>query len=127
MFSEVYWHHTVRSATAMIQRAFYLVHTMLDLDSLFRMTEPTLIGELERTGAGGPAGELLEGLFGALAAALQTAGAIQLFSRNADCTSSWRGGPYPWLANCADQFAAVASTALDGALRRTKCCSIHRR
>ena len=24
MFSEVYWHHGVRSATAMLQRAFYL-------------------------------------------------------------------------------------------------------
>ena len=26
MFSEVYWHHAVRSATAMLQRAFYLLH-----------------------------------------------------------------------------------------------------
>ena len=26
MFSEVYWHHGVRSATAMLQRAFYLIH-----------------------------------------------------------------------------------------------------
>ena len=26
MFSEVYWHHAVRSATAMVQRAFYLTH-----------------------------------------------------------------------------------------------------
>ena len=24
MFSEVYWHHGVRAATAMLQRAFYL-------------------------------------------------------------------------------------------------------
>jgi len=27
MFSEVYWHHAVRSATAMLQRAFFLFHT----------------------------------------------------------------------------------------------------
>ena len=26
MFSEVYWHHAVRCATAMLQRAFYLLH-----------------------------------------------------------------------------------------------------
>ena len=32
MFSEVYWHHAVRSATAMLQRAFYLLHGQLDLD-----------------------------------------------------------------------------------------------
>ena len=30
MFSEVYWHHAVRSATAMLQRAFYLLHSELD-------------------------------------------------------------------------------------------------
>ena len=27
MFSEVYWHHAVRSATAMLQRAFFLFHS----------------------------------------------------------------------------------------------------
>ena len=31
MFSEVYWHHAVRSATAMLQRAFYLLYDALDL------------------------------------------------------------------------------------------------
>ena len=33
MFSEVYWHHGVRAATAMLQRAFYLLHGALDLDA----------------------------------------------------------------------------------------------
>jgi HD superfamily phosphohydrolase len=32
MFSEVYWHHSVRSATAMLQRAFYEVHASGQLD-----------------------------------------------------------------------------------------------
>src|SRR3989304_4560700 len=45
MFSEVYWHHGVRSATAMLQRAFYLLHDQLDLDGLFRMTEQEMIDE----------------------------------------------------------------------------------
>ena len=44
MFSEVYWHHGVRSATAMLQRAFYLLHDRLDLVSLFRLTEGPLSG-----------------------------------------------------------------------------------
>jgi HD superfamily phosphohydrolase len=39
MFSEVYWHHAVRSATAMLQRAFFLLHRQLDLDQLFRLGE----------------------------------------------------------------------------------------
>ena len=64
MFSEVYWHHGVRAATAMLQRAFYLLHGALDLDALFRMTEHEMIDELQRAAGGGPAGELLDGLFG---------------------------------------------------------------
>ena len=53
MFSEVYWHHGVRAATAMLQRAFYLLHGALDLDALFRMTEHEMIDELQRASAGG--------------------------------------------------------------------------
>jgi hypothetical protein len=43
MFSEVYWHHAVRSATAMLQRAFYLLHQELDLDQLFRQSEQAFV------------------------------------------------------------------------------------
>src|SRR5262249_39485959 len=64
MFSEVYWHHAVRAATAMLQRAFYLLHTSLDLDSLFRLTDGPMVAELRRISADGPAGDLLDGLFG---------------------------------------------------------------
>ncbi|MEN6449633.1 MAG: HD domain-containing protein, partial [Thermoguttaceae bacterium] len=64
MFSEVYWHHSVRAATAMLQRAFYLLHGSLELDALFRMSEHEMIDELRRTAVGGPAEELLRGLFG---------------------------------------------------------------
>ena len=35
MFSEVYWHHAVRSATCMLARSFYEVHERLDLRQLF--------------------------------------------------------------------------------------------
>ena len=64
MFSEVYWHHTVRAATAMLQRAFYLLHGQLDLDKLFRVAEPEFVAELRRHAGNGPAGELLDGLYG---------------------------------------------------------------
>jgi uncharacterized protein len=111
MFSEVYWHHAVRSATAMIQRAFYLLYTMLDLDSLFRLTEPTLIDELERAGAGGPAGELLEGLFGPSRRLYKRLTQYSYFQER-ELYEQLARRPYPWLANCAEQFAAVASTAL---------------
>jgi hypothetical protein len=64
MFSEVYWHHAVRSATAMFQRAFYLLHHRLDLDSLFRRSEDELIRTLIQAAGEGPAHDLLDGLFG---------------------------------------------------------------
>ena len=51
MFSEVYWHHAVRSATAMLQRGFFHIHESMDLDVLFRGSETFLIGEL-RAGSG---------------------------------------------------------------------------
>ena len=64
MFSEVYWHHGVRAATAMFQRAFYLLHGTLDLDALFRLSEHEFVAELQRVAGTGPAGDLLRGLFG---------------------------------------------------------------
>jgi uncharacterized protein len=111
MFSEVYWHHAVRAATAMIQRAFYLLHTMIDLDVLFRMTEAPLIVELERAGAGGPAGELLEGLFGPARRLYKRLAQYSHFQERSLYDQLARR-PYAWLAECSDQFAAVASTAL---------------
>ena len=64
MFSEVYWHHAVRSATAMLQRAFFLLHDQLDLDRLFRLTEHDMIQTLVKAAKKSPASELLNGLFG---------------------------------------------------------------
>ena len=64
MFSEVYWHHAVRSATAMLQRAFFLLYSHLDLDRLFRMTESQLVVQLRESAGASPAGDLLDGIFG---------------------------------------------------------------
>jgi HD superfamily phosphohydrolase len=111
MFSEVYWHHAVRSATAMIQRAFYLLHSMLDLDALFRMTDAPLIDELQRTAADGPAAELIDGLFGPSRRLYKRLTQYSYFQERSLYEQLARR-PYPWLAGCAEQFAAVASTAL---------------
>lgn len=64
MFSEVYWHHAVRSATAMLQRSFYLLSKQLDLSELFLMNEVPFISEIRSVAAQQPADDLLEGLFG---------------------------------------------------------------
>ena len=111
MFSEVYWHHGVRSATAMLQRAFYLLHGELDLDRLFRMTEPEMIGAMQKAAGRGPAGELLGGLFGPARRLYKRLSQYSFFEQP-DLYSQLAGRPYPWLAACAEHFAAVASTAL---------------
>ena len=111
MFSEVYWHHGVRSATAMLQRAFYLLHGALDLDSLFRLTEESLIAELNRRAEGSPAGELLDGLFGPTRRLYKRLVQYSLFEQP-ELYGALARQPYPWLAACSEQLAAVASTAL---------------
>ncbi len=111
MFSEVYWHHGVRSATAMLQRAFYLLHGQLDLDHLFRATEGPMIAEMERVAAGGPAGELLDGLFGPVRKLYKRLAQYSLIEGRPLYQRLARR-PYPWLAACAEHLAAVFSTAL---------------
>lgn len=64
MFTEVYWHHAVRSATVMFARAFFELLPDLNVSSLFHMTEPDLIRELRLQAEHSEAAMLLDGLFG---------------------------------------------------------------
>lgn len=64
MFSEVYWHHAVRSATSMFARAFYELHERVDLHALFEQTDAEMIAHLRERADGTPAAPLLEGIFG---------------------------------------------------------------
>ncbi len=111
MFSEVYWHHGVRAATAMLQRAFYLVREQLDLDALFRLSDGPMIAKLERAGENGPGGELLDGLFGRSRQLYKRLAQYSYFQER-DLYERLARRPYPWLAACAEQFAAVVSTEL---------------
>ena len=64
MFSEVYWHHAVRSATAMLQRAVWLVRSTLDMRSLMRCDDHGFTAIIREAAAGSPAAPLVDGLFG---------------------------------------------------------------
>ena len=111
MFSEVYWHHGVRAATAMFQRAFYLLHGTLDLDALFRLSEHEFVVELERAAGTGPAGDLLHGLFGPTRQLYKRLAQFG-FSEGKELYQLLARRPYPWLAACCEHFAIIASTAL---------------
>ncbi|TWT67694.1 hypothetical protein Pla123a_42500 [Posidoniimonas polymericola] len=111
MFSEVYWHHAVRAATAMLQRAFYLLSGSLDMDSLFRMTELPMIDAMCAAAGDGPAAELLDGLFGPSRRLYKRLAQYSLFEEP-HLYARLARKPFPWLSAVAEQFASVASTAM---------------
>ena len=111
MFSEVYWHHTVRAATTMLQRAFYVLYAELDLDALLRLNEPQLIDHLRIAASAGPAAELLEGLFGTSRQLYKRLAQYSFFQQR-EMYQRLARRPYPWLAACGDALAHILSRKL---------------
>jgi len=65
MFSEVYWHHAVRSATAMLQRAVYEIRdNQAVTQSWIDMVEPKMIDSLLHACENRDCSPCIEGLFG---------------------------------------------------------------
>ncbi len=124
MFSEVYWHHGVRAATAMLQRAFYLLYPELELEAVFRLDDTALTERLmdrrasqrrPNVSAHAPdtagAGELLAGLFGPERRLYKRVAQFSIFEQSEFYERLTRR-PYPWLAACAERFAALAAAEL---------------
>ena len=111
MFSEVYWHHCVRSATAMLQRAFYSLHGGINLDHLFRQAETPLIESLRQTAEGTAAEDLLEGLFGATRGIYKRLAQYSLFQEPKIYERLARRS-YPWLVACSESLASGVSQRL---------------
>lgn len=104
MFSEVYWHHAVRSATAMFARAFFELHQQLNLEHFFLLGEHEAVLQLQQLAVGSDAEILLDGLFGRRR---------QLYKRVAEfgphdegeTFSQLAGRPYGDVQAVSDQFA----------------------
>jgi len=105
MFSEVYWHHAVRSATAMFARAFYETHRSLRLDALFTMNEPDMIRALCES-ADTETRSLCDGLFGRRRRLHKRLAEYSVFS-NADLYQSLRGMTYEQLVECSDRLGQL--------------------
>ncbi len=104
MFSEVYWHHSVRAATAMLQRSVHDMRDRVDLETLMRLDDAAWIARWRQAAAGSVQQGLVEGLFGPTRL---------LYKRIAEFNISQRGDlhrrlarrPYSWLVLCADELS----------------------
>lgn len=105
MFSEVYWHHAVRSATAMFARAFFEVHEHLDMTQLLLMNEPNMIRALCNAGDGATT-LLTEGLFHSHRRLHKRLAEYSVFS-HADLYQSLRRLTYQELVHCSNRLAAL--------------------
>jgi HD superfamily phosphohydrolase len=119
MFSEVYWHHAVRSATCMFGRGFFGLYRHLDLRTFFQQSEAETIEELRRAAKGTDCEVLLEGVFGPKRHLFKR---VVEFSHGQarDAYESLAQRPYVFLARCAEHLAERASRELGEPLRRTE-------
>ena len=111
MFSEVYWHHAVRSATAMLQRACYSLLGQLDLPRLFHQTESEMIQQLVTASARTAAAPLIDGLFGSSRRLYKRLEQYSLFQQP-EIYTQLAGKPYAWLVGCAEALAGEFSSAI---------------
>jgi HD superfamily phosphohydrolase len=111
MFSEVYWHHAVRSATAMLQRAFYMLQSKLDIDRMVAMTEQPWIDAMRVVAQGTPAATLLDGLFGATRSLYKRLAQYSYFEEP-EMYRRMAKRPYGELVSFSERIAAGLSTAL---------------
>ncbi len=104
MFSEVYWHHAVRSATAMLQRAFFRLHTTIELAELFRQDEKAMVDQLRRLASSTGIEDLIEGLFGPRRILFKRLSQYSLL-KDPDIYSRLARRPYDWLVRLSDRLA----------------------
>ena len=102
MFSEVYWHHAVRSATAMLQRAFWQAREQLELSQLYESTDATFPTLLQVP----PARNLVQGIFGQRRALYKRVAQFNVLE-NADIFEKLSHRPWRWLAECSDRVVEL--------------------
>jgi uncharacterized protein len=112
MFSEVYWHHAVRAATAMLQRAVFLLRDAVDFDELVMLTERPLVERLLLTATDreGPR-ELLDGLFGPSRRLYKRLAQYSYFEEPTLYERLARQ-PFSRLVGCTEALAAIISRQL---------------
>ena len=123
MFSEVYWHHAVRSATCMLQRAFYQwfdQHRSDDdfknqLTELFCLNESDMIRRLRSDSSPALSRRLLQDLFGERRRLHKR---IRNYSclEKPDLYQALSHRSYPWLVKCGDQLSKLIGHQLEDSI-----------
>ncbi len=111
MFSEVYWHHAVRSATSMFARAFFELRPRLELKSFFQLSEAESISRLLHAASGTRCAPLLDALFGAKRELYKRVAEFSLYQVPETYRLLARR-PYGYLVECAETLAEQLSEAL---------------
>ena len=109
MFSEVYWHHAVRAATAMLQRAVWVVRPAIDPAALVRFDDAAFVRWLTAAAAGTPAAPLVDGLFGPLRRLHKRVATFDAV-RHPEVHGALRGRGYADTVTISRRLAAVLST-----------------
>ena len=108
MFSEVYWHHAVRAATAMLQRAVWLVRPAIDSDVLVRTDDRGFADWLTAAAAGTAAEPLVAGLFGPVRRLLKRAGSFDA-AHSPEVHAALAGRGYAEMVEVSARLAAALS------------------
>jgi len=118
MFSEVYWHHAVRSATCMFARAFYELHHGLDLRDFFQKNEAETIDCLRTAARGTISEQLLEGIFGTTRRLFKRVGEFSLY-QNKTLYDKLARQPFSYLVSCGQVLAEKLGEQLSDSLSPT--------
>lgn len=108
MFSEVYWHHAVRSGTAMLQRAVYRLLNATQLQVWQGMVEAEMITDLRNRAKNRGSERLVEGIFGAERALYKRLCQFNYVERP-EMHSQLARKPFGVLVQIAERFAELAA------------------
>jgi HD superfamily phosphohydrolase len=109
MFSEVYWHHTVRAATAMLQRAVWLVRDRIMPEQFVRFDDREFTDWILAVSRGAPGAVLAEGLFGERRRLLKRVASFDSLERP-DVHRRYSGRPYAAMERASHRLAAILSS-----------------
>lgn len=108
MFSEVYWHHAVRSGTAMLQRAVYRLRSLSQLNAWQAMSEAEMVGDLRGRAKNRGSERLVEGIFGSQRALYKRLCQFNYVERP-EMHSQLARKPFDVLVRVAERFAELAA------------------